>query len=348
MRNTSHGGGASGSLVALAALAALAAATVVATPLHAQSAQAGGVHPGCVAQPLTEDACQLAVDIFDVSSPLIAGALAGSAPITDIGLGGQRFRLGVRVNAVSGFLPDLEGRDVTTGAARSTTLMTEEAPVPVPTVDVSVRLFPGVRLGIGPLGIGRVATVSALANATYLPSLEGEEDFSVKTDGNGLKFGFGGRVGIVEGLPVFPDVAASYERRSLPTTTITAAAEDDSISVSDMSLASQSIRIVATKKFLIFGLSAGWGQDRLDTKARLSAVVRDAASPVGVASQVVAVDDQITRDRIFAGLSLGLGPLGIGAEVGQLRGDAPVTYNRFDGADEDSRLFGAVTLRLAF
>ncbi len=344
MRNTSHRRVTLGSVFTLAA-AAIVAAPLATAPLQAQS---GGIHSGCVAQPITEDACQLAVDIFGVASPLIAGSLAGSAPITDIGPGGQRFRIGVRVNAVSGFLPDLDGRDVTTGAARSTVVATEELPVPVPTVDLSVRVFPGIKLGVGPLGVGRVATVAALANATYLPSVEGEEDFEIATEGNGFKFGFGGRVGIVEGLPIFPDLAASYERRSLPTTSITAAAEDDSISVSDMSLASQSIRIVASKKLAIFGLSAGWGQDKLDTKARLSAVVRDATSPIGTASQVVAVAEQITRDRIFAGLSLGLGPLGIGAEVGQLRGDAPATYNTFDGADEDSRLFGTVTLRLAF
>ncbi|HEX5581230.1 MAG TPA: hypothetical protein VFX39_06590 [Gemmatimonadaceae bacterium] len=348
MRNTSH------RRTALRSLGAIAVAAIVATPLAARpalaqsSATAGSIHPDCAAQPLTEDACQLSVDIFRVSTPLITSALAGGAPITDIANGSQRFRIGLRVSAVNGFFPDLAGRDVGTGAARSTAVATEEVPVPVPTVDVSAQLFPGIRLGIGPLGFGRVGAVSALASATYLPDVEGEEDFSVTTEGSGLKFGFGGRVGIVEGLPFLPDLSASWEHRSLPTTNIAAYAEDDSLSLSDMSLASQSIRVIAAKRFPIIGITAGWGQDRLDTKGKLSAVVRDPLSPVGVATQVVSISDALTLSRYFAGLSVALGPLGIGAEIGQVSGDAPVTYNTFDGADEDSRLFGTVTLRLAF
>lgn len=323
----------------------VAATAVAAAPVHAQS---GALHPDCATQQVTADACQLAVDVFSVSTPLITSALAGGAPITDIGNGGQRFRLGLRVSAVNGFFPDLDGRDIETDGARSTIVATEEVPVPVPTVDLSVRLFPGVRLGLGPLGIGRVASVSALTSATYLPSIEGEEDFSVSTEGSGLKFGFGGRVGIVEDMPFLPDLAASFERRGLPTTSIMAATADDSLSLRDMSLSSQAIRVVASKKFLVFGLSAGWGQDRLDTEARLSAVVNDPDAPGGSASQTVTMSESITQSRLFAGLALGLGPLGIGAEIGQVRGDRPATYNTFDGADEESRLFGTVALRFAF
>lgn len=344
MHHTSH------RRTALRLSGAIAAAMIAATAVAARPAlaQSGSIHPGCAAQPLTEDACQLTVDVFRVSTPLITSALAGGAPITDIGNGGQRFRIGLRVAAVNGFFPDFEGRDVETGAAQRTTMATEEVPVPVPTVDLSARLFPGIPLGFGRLGFGRVATVAALASATYLPDIEGEEDFAITTEGNGLKFGFGGRVGIVEGLPFLPDLSASWERRALPTTSISAFAEDDSLSLSDMRLASQSIRLVAAKRFPLIGLTAGWGQDRLDTKAKLSAVVRDPLMPTGVASQVVNMSDQMTLSRYFAGLSVSLGPLGIGAEVGRVSGDAPVTYNTFDGADEDSRLFGTVTLRLAF
>lgn len=344
MRNTSHGRSGLRSVVALAAVT-VAATAVAATPLRAQS---GSVHPDCAAQQVTADACQLAVDVFSVSTPLITSALAGGAPITDIGNGSQRFRIGLRASAVNGFFPDLDGRDVEIDGARSTVVATEEVPVPVPTVDLSVQLFPGVRLGLGPLGIGRVASVSALTSATYLPSIEGEEDFEVTTEGSGLKFGFGGRVGIVEDVPFLPDLAASYERRGLPTTSIVTASADDSLSLRDMSLSSQAIRVVATKKFLVFGLSAGWGQDRLDTEAQLAAVVNDPEAPGGTASQTVTMTESLTQNRLFAGLSLGLGPLGIGAEIGQVRGDAPATYNTFDGADEESRLFGTVALRLAF
>ena len=331
--------------LAVAAAAALAASPVAARPALAQTG--GGVHPRCAAQPLTEDACQLSVDLFRVSTPLIASALAGGAPITEIGNGGQRFRLGLRVSAVNGFFPDLEERNLEVGAARSTVVATEEIPVPVPTVDLSAQPFGGIPLGFGSLGLGRVASVSALASMTYLPDIEGEEDFHVTTEGSGVRFGFGGRVGIVEGLPFIPDLSASWERRSLPTTTIAATTPDDSLSLSDLSLASQSIRVVAAKRFPVIGITAGWGQDRLDTRGRLSAVVSDPIALVGVPSEPVQMSDSITLSRYFAGLSIALGPLGIGAEVGQVRGDSPDTYNSFDGA-EDSRLFGTVTLRVAF
>src|SRR6476619_6393727 len=132
----------------------------------------------------SQDACQMAVDVFQLLSPQLGLALAGGNAVLGSGstLGGPgHFSIGLRANIFQGDLPDITsfptpsttGRVQHTGASAlpaSTTI------VGLPTADAAIGLFGGV-----PLPLTNVGGIDLLLSATYVPAI-GDSTSNVRID----------------------------------------------------------------------------------------------------------------------------------------------------------------------
>lgn len=324
--------------------AAILCASSLSFPLYAQSAQ-------CTAQAAAvRDACQKGTDIFMMLAPQVNGALTGGGPVLGSSRAVRGLSIGLRLNAVDGRVPDIANVQLSsTGIVRST-IPTKRIPVPGPALDVAVGLFPGLFVGVQ-----RIFAVDALVNVAYIPS-RNIQDFSVKTTNGSLKLGYGARVGILADRMLMPAVAVSYFRRSLPTasfsTTFTSSVSGvttrDTISLTNLSIRNDALRLSISKKLGFIEIGGGVGQDTYRTSTELHA--RVAPSIGSTIAGDAALSQQIKRNAAYGSLSLNVFKLRIGAEAGSIfGGDSLSTYNTFtDGKLNEQHLFGAVGLRLSF
>lgn len=313
----------------LAALALFAAAA----PVAAQTATS------CTT--ITADACQKSEDLFRYLTPQLGGALAGGNPLLGSGdvLGGLgHFSLGLRASAVRGSLPQFDGITVSTTGRVASDIAVEEQWVPVPVVDASFGIFKGFNVGVT-----RVGGVDALVSATYLPTLEGDATDITLDDGN-FKFGYGARVGLIQEAIIIPAITFTYLQRGLPAISVNAETDDGArIGVSGLEMDVASWRLIATKSFLIFDLSAGYGSDNITTDGQVRA-----SAPGSILTETVGLRNEVTRTVLFAGLTLDLGPVALSGEIGQATGGSLSTFNRFDPEANASRGFASVGLRFGF
>jgi hypothetical protein len=236
-----------------------------------------------------------------------------------------------------------------TGIVQSA-IPTKRVPVPAPTLDVALGVFPGIFLGVQ-----RVMSVDALVNVAYIPNRD-VQDFSVKTTKGSLKLGYGARIGILADRLLVPAIAVSFFRRSLPTATYSTSftsstvgiTTDDSLSLSNLSIENDALRLSLSKKLGFLELGGGVGQDRYRTFTQIRTVVSPAVgTPV---ASTVSLTQVMKRNAAYGSLALNIFKLRIGAEGGAtFGGDSLSTYNSFtDGKLNSQRLFGSVGLRLSF
>jgi hypothetical protein len=313
-------------------LLALSAIATSATAATAQSATT------CAT--VSADVCQKAEDLFTYLFPQLGGALAAGNPTLGSGtpLGGLgHVSLGVRATALRGSLPDVERISISeTGRQRDDIPVTDQW-IPVPAVDAAIGLYRGLWLGFT-----RVGAVDALVSAMYIPSVDSEgAEFSV--DGN-LKLGFGARVGLIEEALILPSVTFSVLQRGFPTVTFIGDTDEGArLGVQDLSVDVTSWRLMASKRFLLLGLAAGYGGDKLESSGRLLA--RSQSAPVG---QTLSLDRSETRTVLFANATLDLRFVALAAEVGRSSGGSLQTYNRFDPSARAARSFASLGVRVGF
>jgi hypothetical protein len=331
-------------------LFAAAAVVLAATPAPAQN---GAVDAQCAAalRPL-QDACQKSIDLFDFMAPQLGTALAGGNAV--IGEGGAyarvgRFSLGLRATAFEGGLPQLQEVSLSTSGARASDVAVADQYLGAPAVDAALALFPGVRVGGTSVG-----AVDLLGTATYIPEFESDE-LSIVTPSGSLKLGHGARVGLVSESALLPGVAVTYLRRDLPrvdlfgTVAASGGTVDDTLGLRALEVETQAWRVVAGKRLSILGISAGAGQDRYRSRARLGAVVNESVPGFGAArfeAPEIELAQTLTRTNYFAGVSLNFPGLRLAGEVGRATGGrVRESYNRFDGGarhgDDDLLYFGA-------
>lgn len=319
-------------------------ACAVSSPLSAQTQQCS-----TQAVPL-RDACQMGTDIFEMLIPQVQGALAGGGPILGSARAVRGVSIGLRVNAVDGRVPDLGAVTLSTTGIVRRNVPTTRTPVPAPALDVGIALFPGISVGLQ-----RILSIDGLVNVAYIPNRE-FGDFRVKAENGSLKLGYGAKIGILQDRTLMPAVAVSYFRRQLPTSTfstsfnssIAGVTTNDSLSLAQMSVRNDAIRIALSKKLGFIEIGGGVGQDRYRTFAQLLARV---SSGVGVAANGAAVlTQEITRNAAYGSFALNIFKLRLGAEAGAtFGGDSLTTYNTFtDGKLNERRLFGSVGLRVGF
>lgn len=335
-------------------LAAAVAALALVAPLavEAQTLPAGSP---CVGQgTVTRDACQLSADVFALFAPQLGAAIAGGNPTvgqrsTLGGLG--RFSIGVRVTALQGTVPNLDNVTLSTTGAQSRNLQADDQVVGFPVADAAVGLFRGV-----PVGLTHVGGVDALVNATYIPNYGDEtEDVRVETSGSAFKIGYGVRIGVIEESKLLPGVSVSVLRRELPTTSLAASfgSRGETAGVRDLTSRVDSYRLVAGKRLLFLGLTAGVGRDTYKSGATINATVFNNGTLTPVTP--VTLNQELTRNNAFANLTvLSLPFFKIAGEVGRSwGGDEQATFNRFvDGNDVRSVTapynYASVSVRIGY
>src|ERR1700693_4167791 len=293
----------------------------------------------------SQDACQKAIDLFQYLAPQLATTVAGgNATLGQAGsLGGLgHFSAGFRVNALQGSLPQVQNvTPVVTGVQKST-YDTKSQLFPMPTAELAIGIFKGL-----PLAITNVGGIDLLVSAAYLPEVN-SSGVRVTVPNGSLKLGYGARVGILQESLLVPGVSVSYLHRELPTVSIAANSNNDSLYVNNLSLKSNAWRVVASKSLLLFGLAAGFGQDKYDASTEIRAHVAARTVPPTSAANAgpVSLKQNLTRTNVFADLSLNLLLFKLTGEIGQVSGGTINTYNTFNGKQAaDSRIYGSVGAR---
>jgi len=332
-----------------------AAAAFGATSVEAQGIDTGRCPPGTVnglgvpdATRASQDACQKSIDLFQYMAPQLGGAITGgNATLGMAGsLGGLgHFSAGFRVNAIQGNIPQVQNVTPSVTGATSSVYDTKTTILPMPTAELAIGVFKGL-----PLAITNVGGVDVLVSASYLPEFT-NSNVSVKVPSGSLKFGYGARVGILQESLLVPGVSVSYLHRELPTVSIAANSNSDSLYVNNLSLKSNAWRVVASKSLLLFGLAAGFGQDKYDASTAISAHVAARTVPPTSAANAgpVSLSQNLTRTNVFADLSMNLLLFKLTGEIGQVSGGTINTYNTFNGKQAaDSRIYGSVGARFGF
>lgn len=294
----------------------------------------------------SQDACQKAIDLFSYMAPQLGTSITGGNATLGQGgsLGGLgHFSVGLRVNAVQGSLPQVQDVSVATNGATSTRFDTKTQFIPMPTADLAIGIFKGL-----PLALTNVGGVDLLISAAYLPEFD-NSGVSVKVPDGSLKLGYGARVGILQESLLIPGVSVSYLKRDLPTVNIAATSGNDSLVVDNLSLKTTAWRVVASKSLLLFGLAAGFGQDKYESSTDIRAYVAQGALNPEARAGPVTLAQNLTRTNVFANLSMNLLLLKLTGEIGQVSGGTINTFNTFSGKQAaDSRIYGSVGARFGF
>jgi len=296
----------------------------------------------------SQDACQMAVDVFQVMAPQLGLALAGGNATLGRGsaLGGPgHFSIGIRGNVFNGDLPQVESFPTPSTAGRQARALPAKSQIlGLPTADAAIGLFGGV-----PLGLTNVGGIDLLLSATYVPSYgDAGSEVQVKPDQN-WQVGYGVRVGLLQESLVVPGISFTYLKRDLPKTTILGTSTNLDVNITDASVKTSAYRIVASKSLLLFAVTGGVGQDRYDESANVQATARGTVSgvPASFTSSVVPLAQKLTRTNYFLDLSLNLPVFKIIGEVGQVSGGTVDSYNSFStGRADKSRTYGSLGFRL--
>jgi hypothetical protein len=293
---------------------------------------------------VAQDACQQAYDVYQLLSAQLGLALTGGNATAGQGgvLGGLgHFSVGVRLNGFNGLLPDVSNSAFTprtTGASPARTLPTTNQLVGLPTADAAIGVFRGL-----PLALTNVLGVDALFSASYVPEID-KSDVSISPHTN-WQFGYGVRVGLLSESIITPGVSFTWIERDLPTTDITASANNSELRVVDAKVKTNAWRVVASKSLILFGVAVGAGRDHYDQSASVSGSISQGLFSGSATAPGTA--QALDRTNVFADLSFNLPLLRIVGEIGQASGGTVATYNSFSGGRADrSQVYGSIGLRL--
>jgi hypothetical protein len=296
----------------------------------------------------TADACEKAIDLFSYMAPQLGTAIAGGSAVMGKGgtLGGLgHFSIGARVNAVNGSLPQIIEGDArpSTGSPQQDNYRTERQIVPMPVVDAAIGVFKGI-----PLGVTNVGGVDLLANVSYMRDFE-SNSVAVSMKDNGLRFGYGARVGLLQESIVSPGISVSYIKRDLPVVNIAGDVDNYEVNVNDLDVQTTAWRVTASKSLMVFGFMLGAGQDTYKSSAvamgRATGITTLPGGLTTAESAPVDLKQSLTRNNFFGGVTLNMMMFKLAAEIGQVSGGDIETYNTFDTKPNASRLYGSLGLR---
>jgi hypothetical protein len=294
----------------------------------------------------SQDACQMAVDVFQFLAPQLGLALVGGNATLGAGstLGGiGHFSVGVRGNIFHGDLPQIGSFPAPGTAGRTQrTLPSKGQILGMPTADAAIGIFGGL-----PLALTNVGGVDLLLSAAYIPSFgDSTSDVMVKPARN-LQVGYGVRVGLLSESILVPGVSFTYIKRDLPKTSIFGKSTNLDVSITDAKVETSAWRLTASKSFLLFGAVVGAGRDKYAQGASIQATTRGTVAGTQT-SDVIALAQDLTRTNVFADLSLNLPLFKITGELGHSSGksESVTTYNTFSGGAADkARNYGSVGIR---
>jgi len=307
-----------------------------AAPLAAQEPQCN-----IPASPFATAACNTAVDGVRAFYPLAGMIVNGGNPVigTAGSLGGLgHFALTARVNAIKAALPDPQA------GSQSPVPSSFNGAVPAPMVEGALGLFKGVG--------GGLLAVDVLGSALILPT--GINDLTVDSGAThisdaALGFGYGVRVGVLNGGFPVPAVSVSWMHRTVPRLRygtlgpIIGTGDDFEFT---MDLTSDSYRAVAGWKLAVVDLAAGIGVDRYksrDTNIRF----HDAVTPTSV--RTVVINPTNTRALVFVNGGLSLAVVKLVGEIGLQAGKDQSYFTQFSDFDpKAAHVFGGLGVRFGF
>lgn len=295
---------------------------------------------------IAQDACQKAIDLFQYLAPQLGAMLAGGNATQGLtgtlgGLG--HFALGVRGNVIRGVLPEVDRVVPATGGAQQSTYTVTEPFMGLPTGDAAIGILGGI-----PLGLTRVGGLDLLVSASYLPSYN-NASVDVAVPAGSWKFGYGGKIGILQESILVPGVSVSFLRRELPLVAITGRAGEDRLLLDSLRVKANSWRLVAGKSFIFLGGAAGIGRDSYDNDARISVTIAPRPASEGGSGGPVSLQQKLTRTNYFVSLWINAQVLRIVGELGQASGGEILTYNQFTGPQPDeARIYFSVGVSLGW
>ena len=315
-------------------------AAAVAAPVLAQTSTC--------ASGSTQDVCQKAVDMLNFMTPQLSTALASGNPTLGQGgaLGGLgHFSIDLRGSAVNGSLPQLKGVGLSPFGAQKSTFTSKNQLIPMVSMDAGIGLWRGLSLGVTHVG-----GVDALVTMTYLPNVSNggsSDQANFKVDGSSEKFGYGLRLGLLEESVVTPGVSFAWVERDLPAVTASATVDPaglnpgGTIALQNFAVKTSDWRVTAGKSFLIFGLSAGVGQDKYTANSTISSTISTNPTP-----NVQPVAFAMTRTNYFVGAYMNLFVFKLEGEFGEVSGGHVAgPFNTFGADAAKSRSYFTLGLR---
>src|SRR5947199_8553896 len=314
--------------------------TIVTAFVGLTPALAAAQEPQC-AMPLPDAtaACNTAVDAVRAFYPLAGMIVSGGNPVlgTARTLGGLgHVALTARVNAIEAALTD------PTAANQSPVPSSFNGAVPAPMVEGALGVFKGV--GGGLLAVDFLG--SALVLATGIQNLTVDSNATHISDA-ALGFGYGARVGVLNGSFPIPSVSVSWMHRTVPRlrygTLGTAPGTGDDFEFT-MDLKSDSYRAVAGWRFVLVDVAAGIGIDRYKSS---DTNIRFYDSPTTI--RTVVINPTNTRALVFVNGGLSLAAVKLVGEIGLQAGKDQAFATSFSGFDpKAAHAFGGIGIRFGF
>jgi hypothetical protein len=282
--------------------------------------------------------CAAAVDGTRAFHPVIGVLVSGGNPT--IGSAGALGGLGhasltLRANAVELVLPELSYNG---GAA--TVPAGDKFWAPAPLVEGALGVYKG-------MGSGLLA-VDLLGSAQLLPTDQIDNltiDAGARRIGDvALGLGYGARVGLLREMGPLPAVSVSVMRRDIPQITYGDVTAGDRYSYG-VDLHATNLRLIASKKLMVFDLAGGIGWDKYTGDA----VIRFRDPVTGVTQPNIPVDLDNTRVLGFLNAGMSLSVLRLTGEVGYQGGkDQQLTTDFEDFDTTKGKFFAGLGLRVGF
>ena len=314
--------------------------TLVTTLVGLTPALAAAQDPQC-AMPLPEAtaACNTAVDGVRAFYPLAGMIVSGGNPVlgTARALGGfGHVALTARVNAIKAALPD------PTASNQSPVPSSFNGAVPAPMVEGAVGLLKGMG--------GGLLAVDLLGSALILPT--GIDNLTVDSNATHIRdaalgFGYGARVGVLNGAFPIPSVSLSWMHRTVPR--LRYGSLGPALGTGDqfeftMDLRSDSYRAVAGWKFVLVDVAAGIGFDRYKSS---DTNIRFWDSPTTI--RTVVINPTNTRALVFVNGGLSLAAVKLVGEIGLQAGKDQGFATQFSNFDpKAAHAFGGIGIRFGF
>ena len=301
-------------------------------PLHAQTPECSSYVSNA------QRVCAAAVDGTRAFHPLVGVLVSGGNPT--IGTGGTLGGLGhasltVRANAVELVLPDLSYN-----GGNSAVPAGDKFWAPAPLIEGSLGIYKGMPSGL--------LAVDLLGSAQLLPT---DQIDNLTVDEGARRFGdiavglgYGARIGLLREMGPLPAVSVSIMRRDIPQITYGDVPAGDRYSYG-VDLHATNLRLVASKKLLVFDLAAGLGWDKYtgDAAIRFRDPVTNLPQPT------VPVDLESSRVLTFLNAGMSLSVLRLTGEVGYQSGKDQNLSTDFEDFDTTKgKLFAGLGLRVGF
>ncbi len=282
--------------------------------------------------------CEAAVDGTRAFHPLFGVLISGGNPT--IGSAGALGGLGhasltVRANAVELVLPDLAYNGSNTAVPAG-----DKFWAPAPMVEGALGIYKGMSSGL--------LAVDLLGSAQLLPMDQIDNltvDSGARKIGDiALGLGYGARIGLLREMGPLPAVSVSIMRRDIPQITYGDVPAGDRFSYG-ADLHATNLRLIASKRLMVFDLAAGLGWDKYTGDAAIR--FRDPVT--NVPQPPVPVELESSRVVSFLNAGMSLSVVRLTGEVGYQGGKDQNLSTEFEEFDTTKgKFFAGLGLRVGF